>query len=779
MHAAHDCGRGEVLEELYRRDLASMLQGLLGPSTRNALLPYQSASYPPQVIHAQPPPPPPPPPPQTQQLPGSPFEGSPDTAQRQRRVFIQPGAIPVDQPLVSPMSRAAHGSSTPINLLSPLDMPRFSNGIPRSSPPIDRSSVRPSSNHRSSPSTSNAVSSIPPIPQRVFICRSSSVAERRPSPRESHRLSHSSAVHEVRESTTQRNPTASSDTRTTSRQRVPVARADIPQSPFQPVQAIHSTAYASPGYGTQSMENAFDGNVQAVNLLPTEIVIKEILEDILASMPTRLINTGDGKIYARKELIAAFWSSEQCKALLLNTTPQLAKSQPAYIKGVVRRYFEYAMLSHRWEDEEPEFGDIQGNIHLMEEPAGIGKLQRFCRTAKSLGFRWAWSDTCCIDKGSSADQEESIASMFLWYRNSAITIVYLSDVHSSSDDALKRSLWFTRGWTLQELLAPRFIQFYKADWTLYFGGPDVNHKHVPHILDLLEAATGVDKKHIVNFHPGVENARARLRWAYKRKTAREEDIAYSLMGIFDIQIPVVYGEKAKAFGRLLMKIVGRSGDVALFDWVGQGSRLNTCLPAHPKCYYDTAWLSENALLGRTVSVANSPRIQNLESYPSLYRLLVDPPPVHLYFTQGKLTVNCIVHKVETLKFHYKSIHRPGIYRYDISAEGLESFSIDTGETIAQVPVNSDSEDENIMIPTYAVVRVWHPAVLYDVQEPGAPFDPLLSFQQLTKPFIALLLMRRRTGNYRRVPTRAPILTMLKNPDHIESIISEISSIEIS
>ncbi|KAH7908324.1 heterokaryon incompatibility protein-domain-containing protein, partial [Hygrophoropsis aurantiaca] len=276
--------------------------------------------------------------------------------------------------------------------------------------------------------------------------------------------------------------------------------------------------------------------------------------------------------------------SEQYKALLLLTTPQLAQTQTLYIKEVVRKYFEYAMLSHRWEDEEPVFRDIQGDVYLMEEPAGVKKLQRFCRTAKTLGFQWAWSDTCCIDKDSSANLAECIASMFLWYRNSAITIVYLSDVNSSSGDALKGSLWFTRGWTLQELLAPRFIQFYKADWTLYFGGQEVNHKNVDRMLDLLETATGVDKKFIVNFSPGVENARARLRWAHKRKTLKEEDIAYSLMGIFDIQITVEYGVQARAFGRLLMEIVGRSGDITLFDWVGQGSRLNTCLPAHPKCY---------------------------------------------------------------------------------------------------------------------------------------------------------------------------------------------------
>ncbi|KAH7905760.1 heterokaryon incompatibility protein-domain-containing protein [Hygrophoropsis aurantiaca] len=786
MQAALAAGRGagqcDILEEWYHKEQASVFQALLGPSGPpyhyNAQAQYQH-NQPPVIVVG-------PPSPQTvyvgQRRPSSPSSaGSRDTEQR-GRVSINPVATQMNQPPFSPTSSAAHGVSSPNDVPSPPTSPRSSNGAPRSPPPSAKPSVsvRPISNQRPPTSVRNPVassSSAPPVPQTVPVRhRSSSVAERPLSP-EMRRPSHShSTIYEVRQPTSRRNPGGSSPPW----QRVPVIQGGR-QSPFQPVHSSHTATYTSPGYGTQTMGNPFDGNVQTgcVNLLPTTVVIKEILEDTLASMPLRLFNTKDGKMYSQKELIAAFWTSEQCKALLLLTTPQLAQTQTLYIKEVVRKYFEYAMLSHRWEDEEPMFRDIQGDIFSMTEPAGIKKVQKYCRTAEFLGFQWAWSDTCCIDKGSSADQEESIASMFLWYRNSAITIVYLSDVNSSSSDALKRSLWFTRGWTLQELLAPRFIQFYKADWTLYSGGPEVNHKNVDRMLDLLETATGVGKKFIINFSPGVENARARLRWAYKRKTAKEEDIAYSLMGIFDIQIPVVYGEKAKAFGRLLTEIVGRSGDITLFDWVGQGSRLNTCLPAHPKCYYDTAWLSGDALSGRTVSVANSPRNQNLEKYPSLYRLLVDPPPVRLYFTQGKLTVNCIVHKVETLKFHYESIRRPGIYRYDISADGLKSFSINTGETIAQVPDDTDSEDENIIIPTYTVVRLWHPDVLYDAQESGAPSDPLLSFQQLTKPFIALLLMRQGTGNYRRVPTRAPILAMLKNPDNIESITSDISSIEIS
>ncbi|KAI5989439.1 hypothetical protein EDC04DRAFT_2816433 [Pisolithus marmoratus] len=101
----------------------------------------------------------------------------------------------------------------------------------------------------------------------------------------------------------------------------------------------------------------------------------------------------------------------------------------------------------------------------MPPSGGVKKLQKFCLTASKRGYLWAWSDTCCIDKTSSAELQEAIGSMFGWYRRSHLTIVYLADVPESG--SFDSSQWFERGWTLQELLAPATVLFYTRNWSLY------------------------------------------------------------------------------------------------------------------------------------------------------------------------------------------------------------------------------------------------------------------------------------------------------------------------
>ncbi|KAG1897573.1 uncharacterized protein F5891DRAFT_956916, partial [Suillus fuscotomentosus] len=217
--------------------------------------------------------------------------------------------------------------------------------------------------------------------------------------------------------------------------------------------------------------------------------------------------------------------------------------------------------------------DARWHAYKLNLPGGIIKSRRFCEIVRNAGYRWAWSDTCCIDKGSNVELQQSLNSMFVWYQHSALTIVYLSDVlPSSKPGALGMSEWNRRGWTFQEFLASKVVIFYQKDWTPYLNDRSPNHKKSTAIMKELEVATGIDRQALIDFSPGMSGARERLQWASNRVTTVQEDIAYSLFGVFDVRLPVDYGEKkANALGRLLQEIVARSGDITALYWVGQSS----------------------------------------------------------------------------------------------------------------------------------------------------------------------------------------------------------------
>src|SRR5438045_93423 len=128
---------------------------------------------------------------------------------------------------------------------------------------------------------------------------------------------------------------------------------------------------------------------------------------------------------------------------------------------------EYAILSHTWEKKELSFQDIQGrNAKQMVE---FAKVEACCSLAKLDGFDYVWIDTCCIDKTSSSELSEAINSMYQWYKGAQVCYAYLADVPSgedlhSTDSSFAKSRWFTRGWTLQELIAPSSLVFYGKGW---------------------------------------------------------------------------------------------------------------------------------------------------------------------------------------------------------------------------------------------------------------------------------------------------------------------------
>ena len=257
------------------------------------------------------------------------------------------------------------------------------------------------------------------------------------------------------------------------------------------------------------------------------------------------------------------------------------------IRRVVEDYFQYVALSHVWEGKEPSFQDVclAGSVWELDSSLLNEKLRKFCEVVSKDGYRWAWSDTCCIDKTISTVLNQSLKMMYKWYEASAATYVLLVDVVSPSvlGDLLK-SIWMTRAWTSQELLAPKVIRFYARDWKPYLGDTRRNHKESSEIMQELAGAISIARETIIAFNPDHLCVREKLRLASQRNATIEEDVAYSLIGIFQSDIRPDYGEGDAALGHLLEEIVARSGEVTVLDWVGKSSSYNTCLPATLSVY---------------------------------------------------------------------------------------------------------------------------------------------------------------------------------------------------
>src|SRR6266480_822482 len=230
---------------------------------------------------------------------------------------------------------------------------------------------------------------------------------------------------------------------------------------------------------------------------------------------------------------------------------------------------DYVILSHRWSAqiaEECTFEDIiKAPISNLNSPArrkqGFSKIQGACDLAARDGYHWIWIDSCCIDKSSSAELQEAINSMWNYYAESNICYVYMADVPDSEagwDQRFHKSEWFTRGWTLQELLAPTYVEFYAEDWSP-IGTKFERHKEIADITTI-EPEVLIRTQEIDIF-----SAAERLSWAAHRKVTREEDEAYSLLGLFDVNMPLLYGEgRDKAFIRLQEAIYNSTTDHSLF-----------------------------------------------------------------------------------------------------------------------------------------------------------------------------------------------------------------------
>ncbi|KAI0973745.1 heterokaryon incompatibility protein-domain-containing protein [Xylaria arbuscula] len=244
---------------------------------------------------------------------------------------------------------------------------------------------------------------------------------------------------------------------------------------------------------------------------------------------------------------------------------------------------KYTILSHCWR---PEIGEIlyedvessEPEIWREKRKEVAMKVLKACAETERLGFEYIWVDTCCIDKRSSSELSEAINSMFKWYRKSTKCIAFLDDIDG----------------TLQELIAPDNVWFYNKNWS-YIGDRFsmarkisaitridevvLRHGHEPELEDWDEHDYREDAVHftcrcgINGFDPdrlqGMLDSfsvATIMSWAAGRRTSREEDIAYCLMGLFDVNMPLLYGEKSKAFIRLQEQIIRRTNDQSILAW---------------------------------------------------------------------------------------------------------------------------------------------------------------------------------------------------------------------
>ncbi|KAL6694828.1 ankyrin repeat-containing domain protein [Trichoderma pleuroticola] len=235
---------------------------------------------------------------------------------------------------------------------------------------------------------------------------------------------------------------------------------------------------------------------------------------------------------------------------------------------------QYAILSHRWGSEELTLQELEAGVTKKQ---GYKKVQQFCSRAKADGFDYGWVDTCCINKTSSAELSEAINSMYLWYYQAERCYAYLVDVPSKS--TIEDSEWFARGWTLQELIAPSEVYFVDEHWNDLGTKKDLQR--------IVSKCTGIPIN-ILSGDDDLETASIaqRMSWAANRKTQRLEDRAYSLMGIFGINMPLLYGEGERAFIRLQEEIMKVSDDHSLFAWESSDSR-GGLLATSPEAFKDS------------------------------------------------------------------------------------------------------------------------------------------------------------------------------------------------
>lgn len=527
----------------------------------------------------------------------------------------------------------------------------------------------------------------------------------------------------------------------------------------------------------------------------TIVAIDVTIREFFKICPLVLIDVKTGRLCDAAERMRIFKLETAFKELVSSTTVRLDKAR---ITRVVAKYFQYVMFSHVWEGKEPSFQDVNLVNSVWDlDPSPLNeKLRKFCELVRDGDgdYRWAWSDTCCINKTTSTLLNESLMSMYKWYEDSAETLVYLASVESPSLlGDLTKSLWMTRSWTLQELLAPKVIRFYDRDWKPYLNDARTNHHESPEIMQELATAIQVAPGTIVSFQPGDLGVRDKLRLASMRNATIEEDVAYSLIGIFSSDIRPHYGERDAALGHLLEEIVARSGEVTVLAWTGKTSTYNSCLPTSLMVYSQVPFTAP-AIETRDMEtrVAGLRGTLSPHKAKAIYKRVASLPPAR--FADRRLHLPCIVFPVKRLGVQQLGSSHLQKNRYLAKVSGLGKVEIATVDVLPlQEPrkvvfvhpwirdirggdagspwadeLDSDSDSQTVVTDADS-----GDDTDIDSDADSTPFSAMPSAHvdiltralsiivRLTQPFGALVLLEQPDGSFKRVASEDEIVVQLK------------------
>ncbi|KAF8129217.1 hypothetical protein EV363DRAFT_1169374 [Boletus edulis] len=527
----------------------------------------------------------------------------------------------------------------------------------------------------------------------------------------------------------------------------------------------------------------------------TRLVVRHAVQDAIRDSPRVLINTISGHLVDKSEQVSASEPLPVFNKLISSMTTNIDRAR---IQQDVTEYYRYAMFSHKWDDNEPLFEKVKDiAVYDLEASPTNNKLRMFCKIVRDAGLHWAWSDTCCINKADHFVLQEALVSMFKWYQGAAQTLVLLRGVRSPSQrGALVKSIWNSRVWTFQEYHASKVVRFYNEDWSLYMNIDIPNHKESPEILSEMEEATGISAQALMALQPGLDDIREKLCLASTRETTLLEDEAYSLLGIFSLSLPVVYGEGDQALGRLLSQLVTSSGDTSILAWTGKSGSFNSCLPARIRVFRQPLTSHIPRTVTETEMETITARLRNaslsLNSITKLYDRL-DQLRVPS-FSGKRMTLPCIVFKLGPLSISSNRSER-------VVLETLpEESTDDQSSTMGELPSLPGFSTTALAAPRSRTAQLASRFGLSFGRQAatrprdGASLRPPSSLSQtdkqtlalrmlarLSQPFSALLLTpSSNVAAYKRVATERAITVQVEEitPAMLNKLIEGVSVLDV-